>query len=302
MKIKQSVMLISVLLANGAWAKDVVIEHYMGTTTVSESPQRVVVIGHGALDALAYLGVEPVAVAKAPIMPKYLDKFQDSKYVSAGSLFEPDFEAIYSQKPDLIVIGPRAAPKYKELSEIAPTVVFTTDMNQGYWESTQNQWRNLGKIFNSENKVEQKINQLSQEFDTIKHHNQQKQVDALTIMASSNKVTTFGSQSRFSAIYEDFGFKESASNLKNNSHGDVISYEFISKTNPSTLLVIDADKLSGKINDVDMPYLDNDLVKSTNAYKNQRITLLDLDAWYLSISGVSATEKMIADIKGTIEL
>lgn len=302
MKIKQIVILLSALLANSAFAKDVVIEHYMGTTTLSQSPQRVVVIGHGALDTLSYLGIEPVAVAKAPIMPKYLNKFQDSKYASAGSLFEPDFESIYSQKPDLIIIGPRAAPKYKELSEIAPTVVYSVDRKQGYWQSTQTQWRNIGKIFDAETQIEEKISQLNQEFKAIKEYNQSKQVDALTIMTSSGKVTTFGAQSRFSSIYEDFGFKESVSGLKTNTHGDIISYEFINKANPSTLLVIDADKLSATSNNVTEQYLDNDLVKATNAHKNKRITILDLDAWYLSIAGIAATEKMIADIKETIEL
>ncbi|EID4388959.1 siderophore ABC transporter substrate-binding protein [Vibrio vulnificus] len=302
MKLKLSVILVSTLISGGAMAKDLVIEHYMGSTKISDAPKRVVVIGHGALDALDYLGIEPVAVAKAPIMPQYLDKFQDAKYASAGSLFEPDFETIYSQKPDLIIIGPRATSKYKELSEIAPTIVFSAELKQGYWQSTQKQWRNMGEIFNAQQKIEQKISQLNEEFAAIKQYNEKNQVDALTIMTSGGNITTFGSRSRFASVYEDFGFKESSSNVKTNNHGDIISYEYINKANPSTLLVIDGDKLSGKGNQVEEQYLDNDLVKATNAYKNKRITLLDLDAWYLSISGISATEKMVSDIKETVEL
>ena len=42
---------------------------------------------------------------------------------------------------------------------------------------------------------------------------------------------------------------------------------------------------------------ENDLVKSTQAYKQDRLAYLDINAWYLSIAGMRATEQMIADVK-----
>ena len=44
----------------------------------------------------------------------------------------------------------------------------------------------------------------------------------------------------------------------------------------------------------------NDLIKTTRAFKNDQIILLDLNAWYLSIAGVTATETMIEDVKRLI--
>ncbi|MCQ4504449.1 siderophore ABC transporter substrate-binding protein, partial [Vibrio parahaemolyticus] len=81
--------------------------------------------------------------------------YSKENYTSAGSLFENDFEAIYMQKTYLILFGPRGSEKYEELSEIAPTVVFASKEGEVYWEGTQSQWRNIGKIFNLEDKVEQ---------------------------------------------------------------------------------------------------------------------------------------------------
>ncbi|MEF1163474.1 siderophore ABC transporter substrate-binding protein, partial [Vibrio parahaemolyticus] len=33
-----------------------------------------------------------------------------------------------------------------------------------------------------------------------------------------------------------------------------------------------------------------------------KITFLDVDAWYLAMSGVTATEKMVNEIKNTVDL
>jgi iron complex transport system substrate-binding protein len=38
-------------------------------------------------------------------------------------------------------------------------------------------------------------------------------------------------------------------------------------------------------------------VKATDAYQNKKMAYLDINAWYLSISGMRATEQMISDVK-----
>lgn len=42
--------------------------------------------------------------------------------------------------------------------------------------------------------------------------------------------------------------------------------------------------------------LDNDLVNNTNAAKNDMITFLDAQVWYLSTGGITSTITMIDDI------
>jgi len=302
MNIKTSLFFISLIASASCFSAEIKISHQLGTVTLESTPQRVVVIGLGALDALDAFGIEPVALTKATQLPSYLSKYKDKKYASSGSLFEPDFESIYNQKPDIIIVGARGASSYKELSKIAPTLVFTTNEKMGYWESTQQQWRNLGKAFNIENKVEQKINTLEKEFSKIRQYNKPHDLDALTVMSSASNVTAFGNQSRFSAIYQDFGFKQTVKNIKSSRHGDLISYEFISKSNPSILFIIDRDKLVNKGKSTTKEDFNNALIKTTQAYQNDKITFLDLNAWYLSIAGVTATEQMIKDIKNTINL
>lgn len=292
-----AVALLTCLAAFGASAKMVEVEHAQGTTKLESNPERVVVIGLGALDTIKAMGVEPVALSTVSMFPDYLAEYRDYQFVSAGSLHEPNFEVIYSQRPDLIIVGSRAAPKYKELSEIAPTIVFDIDAKKGYWTSTKQQWRNLAKVFDKHDFIEEKIDQVDQQISAIRTSNQKSNLDALTVMSAGGNITTFGSQSRFAAIYSDFGFKETVEGIKESRHGDLVSYEFISQKNPSTLLVVDKDLLinKGKGSTVQRDF-ENDLVKSTQAYKQNRMAYLDINAWYLSVAGIRATEQMIADL------
>lgn len=302
MKSVISLTSLALVLSFSAHSAEVTIEHEMGKTTLEQKPQRVVVIGLGALDAVDSFGIKPVAVSKVPQLPPYLDKYHGDDYAQAGSLFEPDFESIYMQKPDLIIVGSRAAPAYDELSKIAPTIVFAVDDNKGYWESTQEQWHNLGKVFGIESRVDAKIDQLNKDINKVHDYTDHHTVDALTVMSSGGNLTTFGKDSRFSAIYRDFGFKENTKVKQTGRHGDLISYEFIREHNPQTLFIIDRDKLVNKGVSHTHEEFENDLVKATDAYQNHRMKFLDLNAWYISVAGVKATEQMVADMKNSVGL
>ena len=300
MKIKTSLFILSLFVSFSSVSKPIQITHMLGNTQLESEPKRVVAIGLGTLDALDAFEIEPIAITKSMHLPDYLRKYQDPKYASSGSLFEPDFETIYMQKPDMIIIGPRASASYDELSKIAPTVIFANDESKGYWESTQQQWRNLGLIFNIKEKVEKKIDAINADIQLIQQYNQKHNEAALTVMSSGGNVTAFGEGSRFSAIYQDFGFKQTENAIKSSRHGDLISYEFISNINPTILFVVDRDTLLNKDKVSNIDSFSNDLIKTTEAYKKGKIVLLDLNAWYLAIAGVTATEQMIKDVKKLI--
>lgn len=302
MHAKIGLFIISLVTPFLALAAPITLSHQLGNVTFEAKPERVAVIGLGVLDALDRFNIDPIAVTKAIQMPDYLSKYQDKRYASTGSLFEPDFETIYSQKPDVIIIGIRSTPHYAELSKIAPTIVFAVDDKQSYWLSTQQQWRNLGKLFDIEKKVEQQISIIDMQFQQIYSYNQAHKTDALTVMSSGGNVTAFGAKSRFATIYQDFGFTPTVEVDATSPHGDLISFEFIRQANPATLLIVDRDKLTNKGESTVEKDFDNALVQATKAHKDGRIAFLDLNAWYLSIAGVTATERMIQDIKRPLGL
>lgn len=296
MNIKKTLLLLLCVASLSAIAGTVSVKHSLGTTTVDHIPQRVVVIGIGPLDTLDYFGIKPIAVTKGTTFPPYLAQYDQDDIASSGALFEPDFEAIYNLKPDLIIVGPRSAQSYQELSEIAPTLLYVLDGKKTYWESTQTQWRNIGKLFDISTKVEQTITRLDAQINAIKSHNEQHKVDALTIMSSGGNISAFGEKSRFSAIYNEFGYQETIKNIKNSRHGDLVSYEFIRDAQPTNLFVLDRDVLVNKGKSEIRQQFENDLIKATPAYQNKRMIFLDINAWYLTIGGVTATQQMITDM------
>ncbi|MGL4373622.1 MAG: ABC transporter substrate-binding protein, partial [Turicibacter sp.] len=103
-----------------------VITHEQGETEVKKNPENVLVFDYGVVDALDYMGVEVDGVVQSGL-PNYLTKYASEEYVNLGGLKEPDFEAIYAAKPDLIIISGRQRDFYEQLSEIAPTVMMTLD-------------------------------------------------------------------------------------------------------------------------------------------------------------------------------
>lgn len=271
------------------------ITHRLGQTTIAATPQRVVTLGVGALDALDYFGIAPIGVSKEDI-PDYLSHYQHEQYAASGRPNEPNFEAIYNLKPDLIIAGPRSARSYDELSKIAPTVIFAAEYS-GYWQSTQAMWRMLGKIFAIELQVEQTIAAFDQQFAAIKARNTQHPRSALTLMHAGGKISSFGPESRFSIVYREFGFTPSVAESFTATHGHLISYEFIAANNPQTILLINKDEITGRAKQPNLLPLENALVKPTRAYQSQQIKMLDSHAWYIAIAGVTATQRMLDDIK-----
>ncbi|MCF1597030.1 ABC transporter substrate-binding protein [Streptomyces muensis] len=107
----------------GQWPRT--IEHAMGETVLESQPKRVVVLDVGELDNVVSLGIKPVGLAPtegSPELPSYLKKDAGAPK-NVGTINNLNLEAIAGLKPDLILGSQlRAADKYDELSQIAPTV------------------------------------------------------------------------------------------------------------------------------------------------------------------------------------
>ena len=80
------------------------------------------------------MGVEVTGLPRSGSLPAHLSKFESDEYANAGSLKEPDLEAVYEMNPDLIIISGRQADYYEELNEIAPTIYMGLD-NEDYLKS-----------------------------------------------------------------------------------------------------------------------------------------------------------------------
>lgn len=112
------------------------ITHAMGTTKLTGTPQRVVVLTNEGTEALLALGVKPVGAAKSfegdPWYPHIKDQMEGVQELGGES--QPNIELIASLKPDLIIGNKMRQEKvYDQLSAIAPTVMSET--LRGEWQT-----------------------------------------------------------------------------------------------------------------------------------------------------------------------
>ncbi|PKF61565.1 siderophore ABC transporter substrate-binding protein [Psychromonas sp. psych-6C06] len=276
------------------FAQAITVSHPLGETQLKATPKRVVVLGMDSLDSLDALGIEPIGVVKSPA-PTYLKKYQSEKYKSVGTLFEPDFEAIYTLKPDLIIVSNRSSLSFDALSKIAPTVSYMADPAD-FWKTTTASWRMLATIFAKQAQVEALIAQQKSAIDAIKQRNQADDAKALVVMRNGTNLTTFGAMSRYGVIFDLFGFKEALSNDTRYQHGDLISFEYITQVDPQYMLVLDRDTAIGHANKSAKESFNNPLINKLSVYKDDHIHYLNSHAWYISASGIQATQLMIDDM------
>ncbi|WP_208438161.1 siderophore ABC transporter substrate-binding protein [Bartonella taylorii] len=295
-----SVLVVAICFTTFSWAgvsadTNVKINHVSGTTSVSTSPQKVVVFDLATLDNMNRLGIKAVAGVPEGKKPVYLQEFDDAQYEKIGSLFEPDYEKIATLQPGLIIISSRTQAKYKDLSKIAPTIDLTVG-NENSLEDIKRNVSILGKIFGKEKEAEREIAKLDETLAKVRESTKGKGT-GLVLMTSGGKISALGPKSRFDIFHSSFGIAPATDKLTVQKHGQLISPEFILETNPDWLLVIDRDAAIGREGQSAEQLLDNELVKRTTAGKKDQIIYLDSWSWYRASGGLTGLNKTAQQIK-----
>ncbi|WP_426005706.1 siderophore ABC transporter substrate-binding protein [Bacillus sp. DWP3-1] len=266
---------------------------------IKKNPKKVVVFDMGSLDTLDKLGVDVTALPKQ-VVPKYLSKYEGDKYENVGGLKEPNFEKIAELDPDLIIIQNRQADAFDEFSKIAPTILMDVD-TANYMESFKKNATTLGEIFDQEDEVKKELAAIDQKVDALKKQAKELKQNGLMIMANDSKMTAFGAKSRYGLIHDVFGITPADQKLEpSDKHGQSISYEYMVKTNPDYLFVIDRGAAIGEETSAKQ-LVENDYVKSVKAVKNNHVVYLNSDMWYLSGGGLESLTAMIDEVKQGID-
>ncbi|UOQ91615.1 siderophore ABC transporter substrate-binding protein [Halobacillus shinanisalinarum] len=276
----------------------ITVEHELGETEVPKNPENVVVFDYGIVDSLDQLGVDIAAVAKNSL-PEYLSQYDSDEYENAGSLKEPDFEKISQMDPGLIIISGRQASVYEQLSEIAPTIHLGVDTTN-YMESFEQNMMTLGEIFDKKDAVKEEVASLKAGIEKVNEKASNMDEEALIILANDGKVSAYGPSSRFGIIHDVLGVKPVDDTIEASTHGQSISFEYITKKNPDYLYVIDRGAVVGGESSVKQ-VVENELVKKTDAYKNDNIIYLDPEYWYLSGGGLQSMSAMVEEIGASLE-
>jgi len=271
-------------------AEQVTVAHAQGSTSVPKNPQKVIVFDVGVLATLDELGVKVAGVPSVENLPDNLAKYAGDEYPKVGSLFEPDYEKVNSLGPDLIIVAARSAAAYGELTKIARTVDLSIDFSD-FLGSFRQRMEAIGAIFGKEAEVKQRLDAI----DAAVQETKAKAGDrtGLIVLTTGGKMSAFGPGSRFGLIHDVIGVKPADPNLKVDTHGEAITAEFIAKTDPDLLYVIDRDAAIGEEGQPAQKVLDNALVNGTKAAKNNKIIYLDPFTWYIAPNALSSVENMV---------
>ncbi|WP_226886538.1 siderophore ABC transporter substrate-binding protein [Nisaea nitritireducens] len=281
-----------------AFAQEVVVEHAKGTTTLPAIPEKVLVFNLSALDVLDAIGVEVTGVPGGP-KPEHLAKYASGSYLNVGSLFEPDYEAVVAAEPDLVIVGGRSSRNYDDLSKIAPTI----DLSAGWDNHIEDAKRNaltLGKVFGKEAEVRALVDKLESSTAELQAL-AGKAGTALAMITTGGKMSAHGPGSRFSVLYDVYGFKPAVEDLGTGLHGQPISFEFLLETDPDWLFVVDRDAAIGREAQSAAAMLDNEIIHKTKAWKAGHIVYVNAGNWYLAGTGLQALQMNVDEIAGALK-
>lgn len=272
-----------------------------GDVQIPQNPERIAVYDLGMLDTLSKLGVKTGLSVDKNRLPYLEEYFKTTK--PAGTLFEPDYEALNAYKPQLIIIGSRAAKAFDKLNEIAPTIEMTAD-TANLKESAKERIDALAQIFGKQaeaDKLKAEADKLKAEidasFEAAKTAAQGKG-KGLVILVNGGKMSAFGSSSRLGGwLHKDIGVPAVDEAIKEGSHGQPISFEYLKEKNPDWLFVLDRSAAIGEEGQAAKDVLDNPLVAETTAWKKEQVVYL-VPETYLAAGGAQEllnASKQVAD-------
>lgn len=271
-----------------------------GSIEIPKTLHRIAVLDTNTLNTIQELGGSELVVAlpKGTPLPKALDQFKDDKFIDVGTLVEPNLEKIASSQPELILMGGRMEKVLAQIKQIAPTYFVDVNYNDHY-NSFKAQTLSIAEMIGKKPQAEQQLNKLEQDIATLKTKTTGK--TALVILVNNNKISAYGPGSRFGHIHDLYGFVPADPSIKVGLHGMSISHEFIAEKNPDYLFVIDRGAAITETQNNAKTVLDNNIVKTTNAFKNGHIVYLDSSNWYLMNDSLGGMRGMLKEVSDAIQ-
>ncbi|GFE51064.1 iron ABC transporter substrate-binding protein [Roseobacter cerasinus] len=270
--------------ATCAFADTLMLGTATGDVSVPLHPANIVALDVAAVDTLDALGA-PLAAVPSPIYVAYLADVAASA-LPAGTLFEPDFEAIANLDPDLIVAGGRSSTQVGLLSDIAPTIDMTI-WGDDHVAQALARLETYGRLTGREDRAAELAEDFKARLAATKAAVAGRG-SALIVMTNGPKVSAYGAGSRFGWLHRALEWPEAVPGVDAQTHGEAISFEFIAEANPDWLIVIDRASAIGETSAAASATLDNALVARTTAWQAGQIIYLNSANIYIAGGGIQS--------------
>lgn len=264
------------------------VAHAAGETCVLETPQRVVILDTGELDGALSLGVKPVGAVEALPglgLPDYLSEMTEGIEL-AGTIGEPNLEAILALKPDLILSSKlRHEAVYNQLSEIAPTV-FTETVGVAWKDNLQVYAEALGK----QEALALRLEEYEAKLETVRNAaDTTQELSVIRFVPGENRVMQKGNF--VGTVLEDVGFARPESQR---------SGEFMITVSQEEVNLMDGDvifmSVFGDAEDTALnAFASSPLWQSLSAVQAGEVYRVSDDHWFLGI-GLIGAERVLDDL------
>ncbi|WMB28946.1 ABC transporter substrate-binding protein [Streptococcus didelphis] len=170
-------------------------------------------------------------------------------------------------------------------------------MKKPFVKAVSERLNNYGDIFNKEKSVKKYNKKLAKAMSSLKKTvANKKNPSALFVMVNGGELLAQAPSGRFGWLFTDTGFTSVNKELEANTHGTPISFEYLSEKNPKYLFVLDRGATVGKKASA-KSVLENDVVKETEAVKNNHVLQVNGKDWYINAGGINASLRMIKEIQ-----
>jgi len=259
----------------------ITVDTVKGNVDLAMNPSPLVVYDMTLMQDLAALDVAVDGMPSGLKLDNLQSKTQPEPK-TVGTVFEPDLEALNAMQPQAILVGSRMAEKYDALSSIAPTLDMTIDTANIY-ESSKQRLHDLGALFGKSAQAAELQGNIDGLIDETKTLTKDKG-KGLVVMVNGNKLSAYGDKSRYGFIHTVLDIPMADDQIADARHGQPISFEYIQKTNPDWLFVVDRSAAIGEDGAGAKAVLDNPLVAQTNAWSKNQVVYLSPDS-YLAFGG-----------------
>ena len=280
------------------------------TIDVIKNSNKVVLLDLGVASTFEALGLQDNVIAlpkgeNDSILGPELETYKDEKYVNLGGLKDPDFEKIAELDPEIIMIGGRQAnkPSIEEFKKAAPnaSIIYVSAQSDNYFEDIKEMTTFIGELYDKQSDAEALNKELDEKIEETKNLVSEKDKTMMFIQTNGGDLSLHGPGGRYDFLYNPIGFKSSEgdSEDKNASHGNQISFEYISKANPSMILVMDRGAaISNGEDATKVDVLKTDVTNNVDAVKDDNIFELNSVRWYLNSGGHASAIGQLEELQG----
>lgn len=284
---------------------------------IPKNPENVVIFDLGVATTFPELGIEE-NIAGLPkgednsTLSEELEVFESDDYQNLGGLFEPDYEAIAEIQPELIILHGRQSNSeiISELESAAPDaqIINTSADSENYFEDVKESTLFLGELFEVEDEAQELVDELDTKLDDVHANVEDLDETMLFVQTNGGDLSFHGPGGRYDFLYSELGLTSAGEQEEDEegeeatgNHGNQISFEFITETNPGLILVMDRGAAVSDGDETSVDILDNDVTSEVDAIANDNVTELNPITWYMNAGGYGTAMSQLDEIQEAVD-